>query len=153
MPDYVKVSSVLLFVEGIFLLLFWGVHGRAIGPDVWGMYSLFGIGHPPHNVFFLPRSGPMVLFLFAVFNTLVILMYYRQGKKWAWYVLLVVYLGLLIPPTIGAAISHGIGAEYYNEAGGTSPPWYNEVSLQGVIIPWVLFLPGILLVLSPHIFD
>lgn len=39
----------------------------------------------------------------------------------------------------------GIGAEYYKEARGSGPPWFNEVSLQGVVIPWVLFIPGILL--------
>ena len=145
MPDLLKISWVLLFVEGIFLLLFWGAHQQAIGPDASGVYSLFGIGHPPHNVFYLPRSGPSILLLFVIFNSFIILMAYRHGKKWSWFVLLVVYLGLLIPPTIGSPISHGIGTEFYTDAGGSRLPWYNEVSLQGVIIPWVLFLPGILL--------
>ena len=145
MSDYLKISSILLLVEGVFLFLFWGVHGQATGPDVWGVYSLFGINHPPHNVFYLPRSGPSYLLVFAVINSVIILAFYRRGEKWAWYLLLVVYLGLIVPPTIGAAISPGIGAEYYKDAGGMRAPWYNEVSLQGVVIPWVLFLPGILL--------
>ncbi len=145
MSDYLKVSSILLFAEGIFLFLFWGVHGRAIGPDAVGVYSLFGIGHPPHNIFFLPRSGPSFLLLFAIANSVVVLAFYRHGDRWAWFALLIVYLALLFQPTIGAAISPGIGAEYYKDAGGTRSPWFNEVSLQGVIIPWVLFLPGILL--------
>ena len=72
-------------------------------------------------------------------------MFYRHAKKWAWFVLLAVYLAMLFPPTIGAAISHGIGAEYYKEGRGGAPPWFNEVSLLSVIIPWVLFVPGILL--------
>jgi len=146
MPIYLKISAILLFVEGIFLFLFWGVHARAIGPDTWGVHALFGIAHPPHNVFFLPRSGPSILLPLAVLNSFFIIMCYRHGTKWAWYVLLAVYLAVLIPPTIGEAISPGIGTEYYKEARGSGrPPWFNEVSLQGVIIPWVLFLPGILL--------
>ena len=141
-----RVSAILLFVEGIFLVLFWRVHGNAIEPGVLGVYSLFGImGHPPHNIFFIPNNSGSVILLFAGFNSVIILLYYRHGRKWSWYVLLLVYLALLFPPTIGAAISPGIGAEYYVEAGGGRPPWYNEVSLLGVIIPWVLFIPGILL--------
>ena len=149
MPDYLKISSILLFVEGIFLWLFWMAHTTPLAPGSLGVYSLFGIGHPPHNVFFgLPNSHFAIL-LFAVFNSAIILLYYRHGRKWSWYVLLLVYLALLSPPTIGAAISPGIGAEYYTEVipgmiGGRSP-FYMEVSLLGVIIPWVLFLPGILL--------
>ena len=122
MLDCLKVSTILLFVEGIFLFLFWGVHGRAIGPDVWGLYSLFGIDHPPHNVFFLPRSGPSVLLLVTVFNSFIVLMYYRRSQKWAWFLLLGVYLAIIYPPTIGEAISVGIGTEYYKEAGGTRSP-------------------------------
>ena len=145
--DLLKISSILLFVEGIFLFLFWGVHGRAIGPDTWGVYSLFGISHPPHyNIFFLTRSGPTILLPLAVINSFFIIMCYRHGTRWAWFVLLAVYLAVLIPPTIGEAISHGIGAEFYREGRGSGrPPWFNEVSLRGVIIPWVLFIPGILL--------
>lgn len=145
MSIYLKISAILLFVEGIFLFLFWVVHARAIGPDTWGVYSIFGIAHPPHNLFYLPRTGPSIILPLAVLNSLFIIMCYRHGAKWAWFVLLAVYLALLFQPTIAVAISPGIGAEYYKEARGSGPPWFNEVSLQGVIIPWVLFLPGILL--------
>ena len=145
-PDYLMISSIWLLVGGIFLMLFWTVHGRAIEPGVPGVYSLFGIrSHPPHNVFFVSSGSPIYIRLFVVFNSFMILVYYRHGRKWSWYVLLLVWLGLIIPPTIGEAISPGIGVGYYKEAGGTRPPWYNEVSLLGVIIPWVVFLPGILL--------
>ena len=145
--DYLKISSILLLVEGIFLFLFWGVHERAISPDTWGVFSLFGISHPPHyNIFFLPRSGPTILLPLAILNSLFIILCYRHGTMWAWFVLLAVFLAVLIPPTIGEAISHGIGAEFYREGRVSErPPWFNEVSLRGVIIPWVLFLPGILL--------
>lgn len=135
MPDYLKISAVLLFVEGIFLFLFWGVHARAISPDSWGVHALFGIAHPPHTLFLLPRTGPSILLPLAVFNSIFIIMCYRHGVKWAWFVLLAVYLAVLIPPTIGEAISPGIGAEFYKEARGSGrPPWFNEVSLRGVII-------------------
>ena len=153
MPDYLKISSMLLFVEGIFLVLFWRLHETAIGPGALGVYSLFGIGHPPHNVFFIPSNTGAGIIAFAAFNSFLILRYYRHGRRWSWYVLLLVYLALLFPPTIGAAISPGIGVEYYVAAGGTGPPLYTEVSLLGVIIPWVLFIPGILLGLPNIIRD
>ncbi len=145
--DLLKISSILLFVEGIFLFLFWGVHGRAVGPDTWGVFALFGISHPPHyNALFLPRSGPTIFFLLAVLNSLFIILCYRHGNKWAWFVLLAGFLAVLIPPTIYEAISRGIGTEFYREGRDSGrPPWFNEVSLRGVIIPWVLFIPGILL--------
>ena len=143
--SYLGVSSILLLVEGIFLPVFWIGHGGNSGPGSMGLYSLLGIEHPPHNVFFVPRHTFLLILLFPLFNSFVIFKYYRHGRKWAWYVLLLAYLALIFPPTIGKAISPGIGAEYYKEAGGTRPPWYIEVSLRGVIIPWVLFLPGILL--------
>ena len=150
MRDYLKISSMLLFVEGIFVTLFWIAHGHNSGPGSLGVYSLFGIDHPPHNVLFVPQNSFLVILLFLVFNSFIILKYYRHGRKWSWYVLLLAYLALIFPPTIGAAISRGVGAKYYLEArpglfGGTIGPFYNEVSLLGVIIPWVLFLPGILL--------
>ncbi len=147
MTIYLKISSILLIGEGIFLFLFWVVHERATGPGTWGVYGLFGIEHPPHyNVFFLPRSGPTLFLPLAVLNSLFIMMVYRQGTMWAWFVLLAVYLAVLIPPTVGEAISQGIGAEFYREGRDSGrPPWFNEVSLRGVIIPWVLFLPGILM--------
>ena len=156
-----RVSSMLLFVEGIFLWLFWTAHEPPLGPGSLGVYSLFGIGHPQHNVFLVPRSSGTVILLFAGFNSVIILGAYRHGRKWSWYVLLLVYLALLSPPTIGAAISPGIGAEYYTEVqqsmtpgftvgGGTGGPFFIEVSLLGVIIPWVLFIPGILLGLQLH---
>ncbi len=135
----------MLLVEGIFLFLFWGVHGNAIGPDVWGVYSLFGIGHPPHTVLYLPRSGPSILAIITIATSIFVLTVYRRGETWAWWLLLVVYLGMLIPPTIGEAINPGVGVQYYSDAGQGRPPWFNEVSLRGVVIPWVLFVPGILL--------
>ncbi len=147
--SYLHISSILLLVEGIFLPLFWIAHGRNTGPGSLGVYSLFGIEHSPHhNVFFLNTPPdtpflviptPFVILLFAVFNSFFILKYYRHGTKWSWYVLLFTYLALIFPPTIGEAISRGIGAEYY------IGPFYQELSLLGVIIPWVLFIPGILL--------
>jgi len=148
--SYLGISSILLLVEGIFLPLFWIAHEHNSRPGSLGVYSLFGIDHPPHNVFFVPNNSALVILLFTVPNSFIILRYYRHGRKWSWYVLLLAYLALIFPPTIGAAISRGIGAEYYLEArlglfGGTLGPFYNQVSLRGVIIPWILFIPGILL--------
>ncbi len=141
--SYLRISSILLLVEGIFLPLFWIAHEPNTGPGSLGVYSLFGIEHSPHyNVFFLTYGTiptPFVILLFAVFNSFFILRYYRHGTKWSWYVLLLTYLALIFPPTIGEAISRGIGAKYY------IGPFYQELSLLGVIIPWVLFIPGILL--------
>ena len=141
--SYLKISSALLFIEGIFLPLFWIVHETNYRPGSFGVYSLFGIDHPPHNDFLLTL-------LFPVFNSIIILKYYRHGRIWSWYVLLFAYLVLIFPPTIGVAISRGIGARYYSgpfshPLFGTVGPFYYEVSLLGVIIPWVLFVPGILL--------
>ena len=137
--SYLGVSSILLLVEGIFLPVFWIGHGGNSGPGSMGLYSLLGIEHPPHNVFFVPRHTFLLILLFPIFNSFVILRYYRHGIKWSWYVLLLAYLAFIFPPTIGKAISPGIGAAYY------LGPYYIEVSLVGVIIPWVLFVPGILL--------
>ena len=119
--------------------LFWIGHGSNSGPGSTGVYSLLGIEHPPHNVFFVPRHTFRIILLFPVFNSFIILKYYRHGRKWSWYVLLLAYLAFIFPPTIGKAISPGIGAAYY------LGPYYIEVSLLGVIVPWVLFVPGILL--------
>lgn len=150
MASYLGISSILLLVEGIFLPLFWIAHGDNSGPGSMGVYSLFGIDHPPHNVLFVPRHTPSIILLFPVLNSFIILKYYRQGRKWSWYILLLAYLALIFPPTIGAAISHGLGGTYYLPArpglfGGTLGPFYQEVSLPSVIIPWILFIPGILL--------
>ena len=49
MSIYLKISAILLFVEGIFLFLFWGVHKRATGQGTCGVYALFGIEHPPQH--------------------------------------------------------------------------------------------------------
>ena len=130
--SYLGISSILLLAEGIFLPLFWFVHEPPTAPGFLGVYSLFGIDHPPH-------FPVLVILSVMIISSFIILRYYRHGRKWAWYLLLIAYLGLIVPVTIGAAISPGIGADGYFGR------WYYEVSLLGVIIPWILFIPGILL--------
>ena len=140
---YLRVSSALLFAQGFFLPLFWIVHETNHAPGSLGVYSLFGIDHPPHNDF-------LFTLLFPLFSSFIILKYYRHGRRWSWYVLLLVSLALVFPPTVGTAISRGIGAKYYSgpfnhPLFGAIGPFYNEVSLLGIVIPWVLFIPGIIL--------
>jgi len=141
--SYLKISSLLLLGHAFFLPLFWFAHETNYGPGSVGVYSLFGIDHPPHNDILLTLASSVV----APF---VILKYYRRGVRWAWYLLLLGYLALILPPTVGVAIWSGIGTSYYSgpfnhPAFGTIGPFYNEVSLLGVILPWVLFVPAILL--------
>ena len=142
-PTYLKISSTLLLAEGFFLPVFWLAHETNYAPSSLGVYSLFGIAHPPHNDF-------LFTLLFPLFSSIIILKYYRHGRRWSWYLLLLAYLALIFPPTIGTAISRGIGAKYYSgpfshPLFGELGPFYNEVSLLGVIIPWVLFISGILI--------